>query len=107
MATVEETTRSGQNICAMRYFGGVALDNALRELTWQAEKEPTMPNRVDLAPRWQFRLRCFPGGVDRPYGKKTNSRGTSERSAALGGRPRNFTRRYRPTQAGRKPWAGK
>ena len=56
----------------MRYLGGVAMDNSPRELTWQAEKEPIMANRVDRAPGCQRRLAYISGGVDLPYGKKTN-----------------------------------
>ena len=42
-----------------------------------------MANQSDHASRRQCRLGSFSGGVDRPYGKKTNLRETSERSAVL------------------------
>ena len=72
----------------MRYLGRLTLGNSPRGVIWKAQKEPIMANQSDRAPRWQCRLGYFSGGVDRPYGKKTNLRETSERSAALGDSPR-------------------
>ena len=59
------------------------MGNSPRERTWQVEAEPIMANQSDHASRRQCRLGSFSGGVDRPYGKKTNMRETSERSAVL------------------------
>ena len=59
------------------------MGNSPRERNWQAEAEPIMANQSDHASRRQCRLGSFSGGVDRPYGKKTNLRETSERSAVL------------------------
>ena len=83
MATYEDTNRSGRKICTMRSLGRDAIDNSPWVLTWQEGQKPTMANQVDRAPRRQCRLGYFSGGVDRPYGKKTNMRETSERSAVL------------------------
>ena len=47
-----------------------------------------MANQSDHASRRQCRLGSCSGGVDRPYGKKTNMRETSERSAVLRDSPR-------------------
>ena len=59
------------------------MGNSPREGNWQAEAEPIMANQSDHASRRQCRLGYFSGGVDRPYGKKTSVRETSERSAVL------------------------
>ena len=72
MATYEGANRGGRKICTMRHLGKVAMGNLPRELTCRAEKEPIMANQSDPAPRWQCRPGYFSGGVDRPYGKKTN-----------------------------------
>ena len=87
MATYEETTRSGRQICTPRYFGRAAMDNPPRGSTSQAEGDSIMANQVGHAPRWQCRLGYFSGGVGCPNVKKTNARETSERSAALGEPP--------------------
>ena len=85
MVTYEETRRSERNIWTMRHSGGVAMDLFPREWSWQAEEKPSMANQLDHPPRWRCRLGYFSGGVDRPYGKKTNERETSKRGAGLGG----------------------
>ena len=72
MASYEETDRSERKICTMRYLGGVALGNFLRELTCRAEEEPIMANQVGRAPRRQCCLDYLSSGADRPYGEKTN-----------------------------------
>ena len=50
MATYEETTRGGRNICAMRHFDSVAMDNYPGEVAWQTEEEPILANQVDYVP---------------------------------------------------------
>ena len=72
MATYEDANRSGRKICTMRYLGAVAMGNSPRELTCRAEEEPIIANQLGRAPRRQCRRGYFPGGVDWPYGKKTN-----------------------------------
>ena len=72
MASYEDANRSGREICTMRYLGRVAMDNYPRELTCRPEEEPIMASQLGRAPRRQRRLGYLSGGVDRPYGEKTN-----------------------------------
>ena len=72
MTPFDETSPSGRNICAMRYFGRVAMHICPGESTWQAEIEPIMANQVDRAPSRQSGLSYVSGEVDRPYAKTTH-----------------------------------
>ena len=91
MSTYKETNRIGRKIRTARYSGRVALGNSPLEFKRRAEKEPIMANQSDHAPRSRRRLGSFSGGVDRPYGKRTSVRETSERSSALAHSPRIFS----------------
>ena len=72
MATLEDTNRSGRKICTLHHFSRVAMDHSPRVSTWQAEEEPIVASQLDHTPGCQRRLGHFSGGVDMPYGKKTD-----------------------------------
>ena len=102
MATYEDTSRSGREICTMRYLGRVAMGNFSGVLTCCLVKEPIMASQLVHAPRRQCRFGHFSGGVDQTYGETTHGLETSESGAVVGKSPREFPRRNSPTQADRK-----
>ena len=74
MAPLEQTCRSGRNICTMRYVGTVAMDICPGESTCRWGKEPIMADQVDHAPRWQCGFGYLSDGVDRPEKQKTSAK---------------------------------